>query len=230
MFACLWQEWSQTLCWGNLENISLSFANARAMIACCGLWEEIYLSSLRIWMHFIATSPSPTRCLLPRRIMWPFIFCFSYFVAKCNSRFIVWYLQEMNAPSFRVEKNPDGTFLLHYYSDRRGLCHIVPGNNKHLTYDLLDLLYSHDFATSWSAFISMKLTLPQWHVSDIFLFHRYNWSGREGFFQQWHNNGDRQPAGGAGENWEEGACGFPGDTVARCCCPVQHENWDFYKN
>uniref|UniRef100_A0A8C3SI22 guanylate cyclase n=1 Tax=Chelydra serpentina TaxID=8475 RepID=A0A8C3SI22_CHESE len=35
--------------------------------------------------------------------------------------------QEMNAPSFRVEKRTDGTMLLHYYSDRRGLCHIVPG-------------------------------------------------------------------------------------------------------
>ncbi|XP_049918350.1 guanylate cyclase soluble subunit beta-2-like [Epinephelus moara] len=35
--------------------------------------------------------------------------------------------KEMNAPSFRVERNPDGTMLLHYYSDRRGLCHIVPG-------------------------------------------------------------------------------------------------------
>ncbi|XP_072466594.1 guanylate cyclase soluble subunit beta-2-like [Notamacropus eugenii] len=33
----------------------------------------------------------------------------------------------MNAPSFRVEKRTDGTMLLHYYSDRRGLCHIVPG-------------------------------------------------------------------------------------------------------
>ncbi|XP_039510812.1 guanylate cyclase soluble subunit beta-2-like [Pimephales promelas] len=35
--------------------------------------------------------------------------------------------KEMNAPSFRVEKNNDGTLQLHYYSDRRGLCHIVPG-------------------------------------------------------------------------------------------------------
>ncbi|XP_036412758.1 guanylate cyclase soluble subunit beta-2-like [Colossoma macropomum] len=35
--------------------------------------------------------------------------------------------KEMNAPSFRVEKNSDSTMLLHYYSDRRGLCHIVPG-------------------------------------------------------------------------------------------------------
>ncbi|XP_056329093.1 guanylate cyclase soluble subunit beta-2-like [Danio aesculapii] len=35
--------------------------------------------------------------------------------------------KEMNAPSFRVEKNNDSTLLLHYYSDRRGLCHIVPG-------------------------------------------------------------------------------------------------------
>lgn len=36
--------------------------------------------------------------------------------------------QEMNAPSFRVEKNEDGSMHLHYYSDRRGLYHIVPGN------------------------------------------------------------------------------------------------------
>ncbi|XP_066563688.1 guanylate cyclase soluble subunit beta-2 [Amia ocellicauda] len=35
--------------------------------------------------------------------------------------------QEMNAPSFRVERRKDGEMLLHYYSDRRGLCHIVPG-------------------------------------------------------------------------------------------------------
>lgn len=38
------------------------------------------------------------------------------------------FSQEMNAPSFRVEKNEDGSMHLHYYSDRRGLCHIVPGN------------------------------------------------------------------------------------------------------
>ncbi|KAM4694359.1 guanylate cyclase soluble subunit beta-2-like [Discoglossus pictus] len=35
--------------------------------------------------------------------------------------------QAMNAPSFRVEMNDDGSMHLHYYSDRRGLCHIVPG-------------------------------------------------------------------------------------------------------
>ncbi|KAF5898499.1 guanylate cyclase soluble subunit beta-2-like, partial [Clarias magur] len=35
--------------------------------------------------------------------------------------------KEMNAPSFRVEKNCDSSMLLHYYSDRSGLCHIVPG-------------------------------------------------------------------------------------------------------
>ncbi|XP_063298577.1 guanylate cyclase soluble subunit beta-2-like [Pelobates fuscus] len=35
--------------------------------------------------------------------------------------------QAMNAPSFRVEVNDDGSMHLHYYSDRRGLCHIVPG-------------------------------------------------------------------------------------------------------
>uniref|UniRef100_A0A8C5GI37 guanylate cyclase n=1 Tax=Gouania willdenowi TaxID=441366 RepID=A0A8C5GI37_GOUWI len=35
--------------------------------------------------------------------------------------------KEMNAPSFRVERNPDGTLLLHYYSDRKGLYYLVPG-------------------------------------------------------------------------------------------------------
>ncbi|KAM6972872.1 guanylate cyclase soluble subunit beta-2-like [Aplochiton taeniatus] len=35
--------------------------------------------------------------------------------------------KEINAPSFRVERKSDGTMFLHYYSDRRGLCHIVPG-------------------------------------------------------------------------------------------------------
>ncbi|XP_030266266.1 guanylate cyclase soluble subunit beta-2 [Sparus aurata] len=35
--------------------------------------------------------------------------------------------QEMNAPSFRVEMADDGKMLLHYYSDRKGLYHIVPG-------------------------------------------------------------------------------------------------------
>ncbi|KAG7315327.1 hypothetical protein KOW79_021415 [Hemibagrus wyckioides] len=35
--------------------------------------------------------------------------------------------QEMNAPSFRVERTKDGRTLLHYYSDRKGLHHIVPG-------------------------------------------------------------------------------------------------------
>ncbi|XP_017314218.1 guanylate cyclase soluble subunit beta-2 isoform X2 [Ictalurus punctatus] len=35
--------------------------------------------------------------------------------------------QEMNAPSFRVERTHDGRTLLHYYSDRKGLHHIVPG-------------------------------------------------------------------------------------------------------
>ncbi|KAI5629858.1 guanylate cyclase soluble subunit beta-2-like, partial [Silurus asotus] len=35
--------------------------------------------------------------------------------------------EEMNAPSFRVERTDDGRTLLHYYSDREGLHHIVPG-------------------------------------------------------------------------------------------------------
>uniref|UniRef100_A0A3B4APZ5 guanylate cyclase n=1 Tax=Periophthalmus magnuspinnatus TaxID=409849 RepID=A0A3B4APZ5_9GOBI len=35
--------------------------------------------------------------------------------------------QEMNAPSFRVEVTEEEDMLLHYYSDRKGLYHIVPG-------------------------------------------------------------------------------------------------------
>ncbi|KAL7370294.1 hypothetical protein ABVT39_025085 [Epinephelus coioides] len=35
--------------------------------------------------------------------------------------------EEMNAPSFRVEMTDNGKMLLHYYSDRKGLYHIVPG-------------------------------------------------------------------------------------------------------
>ncbi|KAM9319870.1 guanylate cyclase soluble subunit beta-2-like [Gastrophryne carolinensis] len=35
--------------------------------------------------------------------------------------------KKMNAPSFRLEKRDDGTTLLHYYSDRSGLYHIVAG-------------------------------------------------------------------------------------------------------
>lgn len=48
---------------------------------------------------------------------------------KKDTELLGWFVfpQEMNAPSFRVEKNEDGSMHLHYYSDRRGLCHIVPG-------------------------------------------------------------------------------------------------------
>ncbi|XP_061482037.1 guanylate cyclase soluble subunit beta-2-like [Rhineura floridana] len=45
--------------------------------------------------------------------------------------------QEMNAPSFRVEKT-DGMMLLHYYSDRKGLCHIVPGILEAVARDFFD--------------------------------------------------------------------------------------------
>uniref|UniRef100_A0A665UJ65 guanylate cyclase n=1 Tax=Echeneis naucrates TaxID=173247 RepID=A0A665UJ65_ECHNA len=41
--------------------------------------------------------------------------------------FLALSYQEMNAPSFRVEMTDDGKMLLHYYSDRKGLHHIVPG-------------------------------------------------------------------------------------------------------
>ncbi|VFV25474.1 guanylate cyclase soluble subunit [Lynx pardinus] len=47
--------------------------------------------------------------------------------------------QEMNAPSFRVEREADGRMLLHYYSDRRGLCHIVPGIIEAVAKDFFDI-------------------------------------------------------------------------------------------
>ncbi|XP_068919697.1 guanylate cyclase soluble subunit beta-2-like [Petaurus breviceps papuanus] len=47
--------------------------------------------------------------------------------------------QAMNAPSFRVEKRTDGTMLLHYYSDRRGLCHIVPGIMEAVAKDFFNM-------------------------------------------------------------------------------------------
>ncbi|EHB09859.1 Guanylate cyclase soluble subunit beta-2 [Heterocephalus glaber] len=47
--------------------------------------------------------------------------------------------QEMNAPSFRVEKGKDGEMLLHYYSDRSGLCHIVPGIIEAVAKDFFDI-------------------------------------------------------------------------------------------
>ncbi|KAK9411193.1 GUCY1B2: Guanylate cyclase soluble subunit beta-2 [Crotalus adamanteus] len=43
----------------------------------------------------------------------------------------------MNAPSFRVERK-DGIMLLHYYSDRKGLCHIVPGIIEAVARDFFD--------------------------------------------------------------------------------------------
>ncbi|KAH0511297.1 Guanylate cyclase soluble subunit beta-2 [Microtus ochrogaster] len=46
--------------------------------------------------------------------------------------------QEMNAPSFRVEGGVDGAMLLHYYSDRNGLCHIVPGIIEAVAKDFFD--------------------------------------------------------------------------------------------
>lgn len=98
LFVCFWQEKSQRLSWGSLENISFGSANAQAMIACCVLWEEIYLSSLRIWTHFIATSPSRTRCQ-------------------------------------PLHKSIDFLIVIINYSDRRGLCHIVPGNYKYNFYN-----------------------------------------------------------------------------------------------
>ncbi|XP_037655867.1 guanylate cyclase soluble subunit beta-2-like [Choloepus didactylus] len=47
--------------------------------------------------------------------------------------------QEMNAPSFRVEKGIDGKMLLHYYSDRHGLCYIVPGIIEAVAKDFFDV-------------------------------------------------------------------------------------------
>uniref|UniRef100_A0A8C0P0F0 guanylate cyclase n=1 Tax=Canis lupus familiaris TaxID=9615 RepID=A0A8C0P0F0_CANLF len=52
--------------------------------------------------------------------------------------------QEMNAPSFRVERGADGRMLLHYYSDRSGLCHIVPGIIEAVAKDFFDIEVTMD--------------------------------------------------------------------------------------
>nr|XP_033958096.1 LOW QUALITY PROTEIN: guanylate cyclase soluble subunit beta-2-like [Pseudochaenichthys georgianus] len=46
--------------------------------------------------------------------------------------------EKMNAPSFRVEMTDDGKMLLHYYSDRKGLYHIVPGIMEAVAKDIFD--------------------------------------------------------------------------------------------
>ncbi|KAI3366247.1 hypothetical protein L3Q82_009720, partial [Scortum barcoo] len=46
--------------------------------------------------------------------------------------------EQMNAPSFRVEMTDDGKMLLHYYSDRKGLYHIVPGIIEAVARDFFD--------------------------------------------------------------------------------------------
>ncbi|KAK7127660.1 hypothetical protein R3I93_020290 [Phoxinus phoxinus] len=46
--------------------------------------------------------------------------------------------EAMNAPSFRVERMDDGRILLHYYSDRKGLYHIVPGIIEAVAKDFFD--------------------------------------------------------------------------------------------
>ncbi|XP_065097208.1 guanylate cyclase soluble subunit beta-2 [Paramisgurnus dabryanus] len=46
--------------------------------------------------------------------------------------------EAMNAPSFRVERLNDGRILLHYYSDRKGLYHIVPGIIEAVAKDFFD--------------------------------------------------------------------------------------------
>ncbi|XP_056591473.1 guanylate cyclase soluble subunit beta-2 [Triplophysa dalaica] len=46
--------------------------------------------------------------------------------------------EAMNAPSFRVERMNDGRILLHYYSDRKGLYHIVPGIIEAVAKDFFD--------------------------------------------------------------------------------------------
>ncbi|TKC51953.1 hypothetical protein EI555_015168, partial [Monodon monoceros] len=47
--------------------------------------------------------------------------------------------QEMNAPSFCVERGADWKMLLHYYSDRSDLCHIVPGTIEAVAKDFFDI-------------------------------------------------------------------------------------------
>uniref|UniRef100_A0A8C2JCF4 guanylate cyclase n=1 Tax=Cyprinus carpio TaxID=7962 RepID=A0A8C2JCF4_CYPCA len=72
--------------------------------------------------------------------------------------------KEMNAPSFRVEKNNDGTLLLHYYSDRRGLCHIVPGPIHN---DPRCVLMSPSWMLLWNDRLKSLLSQPSCCTPDF---------------------------------------------------------------
>lgn len=68
----------------------------------------------RIWMHCMITWAlyTPVRTAFSiRYVNWTLFICF----------------QGMRAPSFRCTEEPDGSLILHYYSERAGLEHIVIG-------------------------------------------------------------------------------------------------------
>lgn len=79
----------------------------------------------------------------------------------------------MNAPSFRVEKNEDGSMHLHYYSDRRGLCHIVPGNETkcRVQINAIDIQNNHIFA---DALRVQYLFSDETRNDETFLFRPWN--------------------------------------------------------
>ena len=91
------------------------------------------------------------------------LFCISHEVEDMSDYVMgITLLQEMNAPSFRVEKTNDGRMLLHYYSDRKGLYHIVPGEKQHQS--------PYPFLKITTTAMNCHLLELTFHSSYIFIF------------------------------------------------------------
>lgn len=63
----------------------------------------------------------------------------------------------MNAPSFRVEKKNDGSMFLHYYSDRSGFYHIVPGVGRSRLSPVFGMVRKHMYVVLIVALCSPRL-------------------------------------------------------------------------
>ncbi|KAM6180397.1 LOW QUALITY PROTEIN: guanylate cyclase soluble subunit beta-2-like [Erethizon dorsatum] len=75
------------------------------------------------------------------RMLWTLGGNFMAFIENLDAlhSYLTLSYQEMNAPSFHVEKGKDGESLLHYYSSRSGLCHTVPGIIEAVAKDFFDI-------------------------------------------------------------------------------------------
>ncbi|XP_069495611.1 guanylate cyclase soluble subunit beta-2-like [Ambystoma mexicanum] len=127
--------------------------------------------------------------------------------------------QDMNAPSFRVEKRLDGAMLLHYYSDRRGLCHIVPGIIESVARDFFDSEVTMEILNQGE---EEERTGKKEHVVFLVLQTR---RGR--------TSANPTPSEVAGLD-QEGPHGSLLQIKIKCsgppCCPGKKSHWDILRN